>query len=224
MLEICLTSESSSACPTAAVSPFPSPASLAATCQSTSRTPAGPTAAASISYRNIVCRLCLPHLASSLTQSPSLPLPRCGAAPRCFRGGAGGPPSRSLGSGVIHGRSSSTVFHTGDTTTGRCRTTVMPRGCRCICVWGLACLVTATRRRPTRRNGKMCFPGHPVDVRVGRAGPVPLQVGVDGVLLLVQLVAWPPASCCSARARGAEGEWVALSSLAWSGKRMQRWC
>ena len=172
MLEIYLTSESSSACPTATASPFPSPASLAATCQSTSRTPAGPTAAASISYRNIVCRLCLPHLASSLAQSPSLPLPRCEAAPRCFRGGAGGPPSRSLGSGVIHGRSSSTVFHTGDATTGRCRTTVMPRGCRCICVWGLACLGIVARRRSSWRDDKMWFLGYRVDVRVCRAGPV----------------------------------------------------
>ncbi|PVH63288.1 hypothetical protein PAHAL_3G514300 [Panicum hallii] len=113
----------------------------------------------------------------------------------------------------------------------------MPRTCRRSCVWGLACLGTTARRRPTRRDGKMCFPGYRMDVRACRADPVQLRISVEGVLLLVRLVAAGVVLLCSSkRSRGETGgalivgsEWkkeaMVLASCVNSRreKRQRRW-
>jgi hypothetical protein len=52
----------------------------------------------------------------------------------------------------------------------------------------------------------MCFPGYRVDVRARQAGPVQLRIDVEGVLLLIRLVAIGVVLLCSSkRSRGETG-------------------
>ncbi|RLM78892.1 hypothetical protein C2845_PM12G08060 [Panicum miliaceum] len=83
--------------------PLPSPAGSAAASPSPSPTSAEPASALSPSYHDIICRPAPSPPRVVLDPVAQPPPPRCGRLRSVVVRDGGGPPSRSLGSGVVHG-------------------------------------------------------------------------------------------------------------------------